>query len=153
MGIDVCLATEKDREQLLDWFKHYKDSSLIEHRVDCYLAHNFTVVAKDNSKIVGILQYYVKENPRNGVAEFEEVHVLRNYRRRGIGSLLVKYAVDSVKSFFAKFGIRARRICLIVDEDNVAARGLYEKFGFVNIAGIQDVFHDGENELFYVLKL
>lgn len=87
--IKILQASKKDRKQLLSWFKHYKVRSIAQNRTDCYLSHNFTIVAKDKEKIVGTLQWSVKEDPNAGVAEFEEVHVLENYRGRGIGSSIV----------------------------------------------------------------
>lgn len=78
-NIEVSLATEEDRQQLLEHFKHYLNQEIIEKRVDCYLYHNFTVVAKDKDRVVGVVQWYVKENPRDGIVEFEEVHILEQY--------------------------------------------------------------------------
>ena len=53
MRIKISFASEKDRNQLLDFFKHYKIDEVIKNRVDCYTSHNFTVVTKDEDKIVG----------------------------------------------------------------------------------------------------
>jgi hypothetical protein len=79
-NVKVSLATGEDKQQLLEHFRHYQNQELIEKRVDCYLSHNFTVVAKDKDRIVGVVQWYVKENPTEGIVEFEEVHVLESYR-------------------------------------------------------------------------
>ena len=95
--IKITLATSEDRRQLSKHFEHYKIKKIIENRLDCYLSHNFTVVAKDKRKIVGVLQWYIKEDPRAGVVEFEEVHFSEEYRGKGIGSLLMKFAIQSVK--------------------------------------------------------
>jgi len=150
--IKVIRASKKDKEQLLGWFKHYKVKGIAQNRVDCYLSHNFTVIAKDKEKIVGILQWSVKENPNAGVVEFEEVVILENYRGKGIGSLIVKQAIQSVKSYFAKIDIKPRRIFLFVDKENKAARGLYEKHGFKFVAELGDLFSDTGAELFYCLS-
>jgi len=104
--IKVIRASNEDRTPLLKFFRHYKIKEIAQNRVDCYLSHNFTVIAKDKEKIVGILQWYVKEDPNAGVVEFEEVNVLEDYRGRGIGSLIVKSAIQSVKSYFAKINIK-----------------------------------------------
>lgn len=148
-NIKVSLASEKDRSQLLECFKHYKDKRSIEKRVDCYLSHNFTIVAKEKRKIAGILQWYVKEDPKTGVAEFEEVFVSEAYRRRGIGSSLVDFAIKSVRDHFGSMSIKPRKIFLFVGKDNTSARRLYEKHGFKLVSEVGNLFSDNEAELFY----
>jgi len=152
-SIKITLAAEKDKEQLLAFFKHYKIKKISKNRVECYLSHNFTIVAKDKNKIIGILQWYIKENPQNGLVEFEEVFVSKNYRNKKIGSLMVKFAIQSVKNFFKKIKINPRRIYLFVSENNKIARALYEKHNFKNIANVGWLFSDKEKELIYILKL
>jgi ribosomal protein S18 acetylase RimI-like enzyme len=128
--IKVSLATEEEREQLLEHFKHYQNQELIKKRVNCYLSHNFTVVAKDKDRIVGVVQWYIKEDPRDGVVEFEEVHVLESYRGKGIGSRLIEFSIRSVKEHFAKIGLKPKKIFLFSDKENDVARTLFEKSGF-----------------------
>jgi ribosomal protein S18 acetylase RimI-like enzyme len=150
--IKIYLATNKDKK-LFDYFKHYKIKEIIKKRINCYLEHNFTVVAKDENKIVGVLQWYIKENPNNGVVEFEEVFVSKDYRNKGIGSSLVKFAIKSVKKYFKKLKIKPRKIFLFVGKKNKAAQVLYKKQGFKFISKVNDLFHDKETELFYSLNL
>lgn len=129
-NIEVSLATEEDKKQLLEHFKHYNNRELIEKRVDCYLSHNFTVVAKDKGRIVGVVQWYVKEYPGDGIVEFEEVHVVEPYRGKGIGSRLIEFAIQSVKEHFDDIGMKPKKIFLFTDKENEAARALFEKSGF-----------------------
>lgn len=151
--IKVALAAEKDKEQLLTFFKHYKVKKVFKSRVDCYLSHNFTVVAKDKDRIIGILQWYVKENPKQGIVEFEEVFISKGYRGKKIGSLIIQFAIQSVKNFFKKIKIDPRRIYLFVSENNKVARALYEKHNFRYISNVGHLFSDEEKDLIYVLKL
>ena len=153
INIKITLATEKDKKQLLKYFKHYKVKEIIEKRVDSYLSHNFTVTAKDKDKVIGILQWHVKENPQAGVVEFEEVHVLDSYRGKGIGSSIVKFAIQSVKDYFKNININARKIFLFVSKNNKIARALYEKHGFKLISQTSNLFSNNEIELFYLLDL
>lgn len=152
-NIKISLATGKDKRDLIRWFKHYKIHSLIANRVDCYVSHNFTVLAKDKEKIIGVLQAYMKEDPKKGVAEFEEMHVLEQYRGKGVGSTLVEFAIDSVKKHFKKMNLKPRRIFLFVADENLAAKRLYEKYGFKFVAKVGNLFDDDRNELFYILDL
>lgn len=152
-GIKLSLATEKDKSWLLEHFRHYGVEEIVKGRVDCYLSHSFTVIAKDGERIVGVLQWYVKEDPKKGLVEFEEVYVLEGDRGKGIGSLILEYAVDSVRDYFARIGIRPRKIFLFVTKDSKVARALYEKFGFENTSEVGCLFSDNEIDLLYSLKL
>ncbi|MBU1204411.1 MAG: GNAT family N-acetyltransferase [Nanoarchaeota archaeon] len=151
--IKIVQATTKDKNQLFGYFKHYKVKEIIENRIDCYLSHNFTVVAKENDKIVGTLQWHIKEDPKIGLVEFEEIHVLEKYRGKGIGSSLLKFAIQSVNDYFRKIKIKPRKIFLFVDKKNKSARDLYEKYGFKLISEVGDLFSDHEVEFLYSLNL
>ncbi len=152
-SIKIVLATKKDKNQLLDYFKHYKIKEVLDNRIECYLSHNFTVVAKDKDKIVGTLQWYIKEDPRRGIVEFEEVHVLQDYRSKRIGASLVKFAIQSVKNYFKKIQTTPRRIFLFVSEENEAAKTLYESNDFKLFSVVGNLFSETEKELLYSLDL
>ena len=151
--IKICTARKRDRKQLIGWFSFYGNQKLIKNRVDCFLVHNSTVIAKDKNKIVGLLQWHVKENAAHGLAEIEEVLVLENYRGQGIGSSLVSFAIAAIRTYFIELNIKPRKIFLFVGSGNTAARKLYEKHGFSMISSIGYVFHDNVEELFYSLEL
>ena len=151
--IKISSATIKDRKQLINWFEFYGNKKLIDKRIDCYLAHNSTVLAKDKNKIVGVLQWHVKENAAHGLAEIEEVLISESYRGQGIGSLLVLFAIDEIRTCFIEFNIKPRKIFLFVGKSNTTARKLYEKHGFKLIGSIGYLFHDNAEELFYSLDL
>ncbi|MFA5856774.1 MAG: GNAT family N-acetyltransferase [Candidatus Pacearchaeota archaeon] len=153
MNIKVQMATKEDIHLLNEFFKHYQTKKIINNRSNCYTSHNFTVIAKDDNNIVGTLQWYIKENPNAGVVEFEEVFVLEKYRGNGIASQLIKFSIEEVIKFFNEINIKPRKIFLMVSKDNLTARKLYEKFGFINIAELNDLFFDGEIELFYSLNI
>jgi ribosomal protein S18 acetylase RimI-like enzyme len=121
--------------------------------VDCYLGHNFTILAKDLDRIVGVLQWYLKEDPTAGIVEFEEYHVRAEYRGKGIGSRLVDYAIQSVKAYFRALGLQPRRIFLFVGSENRAARAVFEKFGFESVGEAQGLFFENEPLLIYCLRL
>ena len=151
--INISNATAKDRKELINWFEFYGIQKLIAKRVDCYLDHNFTVIAKNKNKIVGVLQWHVKENAGHGLAEIEEVLILESYRGQGIGSLLVSFAIDEIRNGFIELNIKPRKIFLFVGKGNINARKLYEKHGFILIGSIGYLFHDNVEELFYSLDL
>jgi ribosomal protein S18 acetylase RimI-like enzyme len=151
--IKISKATIKERKQLINWFEFYGIQKLIEKRIDCYLVHNSTVIAKDKNQIVGVLQWHVKESAAHGLAEIEEVLISESYRGQGIGSLLVMYAIDAIRTCFIELNTKPRKIFLFVGSANTSARKLYEKHGFRLISSIGYLFHDNVEELFYSLDL
>jgi len=82
----------------------------------------------------------------------DEVHIAtfathRDFRRRGIGSVLLRAALDDARS---KGAVRAM---LEVREGNVAAQEMYRKFGF-DIAGRRSHYYrdNGETALLMTLE-
>ena len=146
------LATKRDRKQLAGHFNHY-GKELAKKRAECYTGHNFTALAKENDSIVGVLQWYIKEDPNAGVAELEELYVLEKYRNKGIASSLTCYAIQSIRDYFKDNGIRPRKIFAFVSKNNPASRRTNEKNGFKLISEVGDLFAENKTELFYVLDL
>lgn len=152
-NIKISEATRADEPELLTFFKHYNVDEITRGRVECYLSHNRTIVAKDGNKVVGVVQWYVKEDPKAGVVEFEEFYVLEDYRGQGIGTEIFRTAIESAKNYFNKIGIKLRKIYFFVSESNTNARKLYEKLGFANVTCVGNLFGDEEPELFYCLNV
>jgi len=151
--IIIKKATQIDREQLIKIFEHYRNKDIIENRVECYLSHNNTVIAKSGNKVIGKIQWLVKEDPNSGVVEFEELFIHEKYRNRGVGYKLVKYCIKEVINFFKTVRIKGRSIYLFANEKNLNARKLFERFGFENITNLGNLFSDDESELLYVLNI
>jgi ribosomal protein S18 acetylase RimI-like enzyme len=151
--ISISEATLKDSDQLKQFFSHYKIKDYIEKRVSYYLNCNHIIVAKDNKKIIGTIQWLIKEDPSLGVVEIEEVNVLMAYQKLGIGSKMMGFTLDLIKKYFKENNLNLRKIYLFVSESNLAAQKFYEKFGFKMGTKIKNLFSDSENELFYILTL
>ena len=151
--ITISEATSKDKDQLKNFFSHYKIKDYIEKRVDAYLTCNHTIVAKDAEKIIGTIQWLIKEDPNLGVVEFEEINVLMSYQKQGIGSQLLTAAINSTKEYFNQNSLILKKIYLFVSESNLAAQNFYKKFGFKEESKITNLFSNSANELFYVLDL
>lgn len=149
--ISISNAISTDKDQLKNFFSHYKIKDYIEKRVDSYLGCNHTIVAKDDQKIIGTIQWLIKEDPNLGVVEFEEINVIFAYQKQGIGSQLITSAINSAKEFFNQNNLKLRKIYLFVSEGNLAAQNFYKKFGFKEEAKINNLFSNSANELFFVL--
>lgn len=146
-------ATPDDQKQLEESYQHFKDKAAMRIRAECFIFHNNTILAKVGKRIIGKVLWYVKENPNDGLVELEELFVLEDYRRKGVGSKLVKFSINAVQNHFKSLGIEPRRIYLFTNENNDGARKLYENFGFKSIANLGHLYSDDENDLFYILDL
>jgi len=151
--ITIVRGSLVDKEQLTETFQHFNDKETMKNRAECYLSHNNTFLAKYGNRIIGKMLWHIKEDPNFGVVEFEELYVFEEYRRKGIGSELLKTSIKAVRDHFIKLGVKPRQIFLFVDENNENARKLYEKFGFEYIANLGHVYSESENDLFYMLDL
>lgn len=149
----IQVADNNDKEELINYFNHYKNEKIIKNRVESYLKYNKMIIAKENNKIVGVLQWHIKENPQSGVVEFEEIFVNKELRGKGIGSKLVDFAIKDVKEYFISNNLKLRKIFLFTNKNNIPARKLYEKYGFKFIAELNELFSDNEKEAFYCLSL
>ena len=88
--ITIENASIDDKEDLAETFQHFKDEKAMMNRAECYLSHNNSIVAKDGNRIIGKMLRYIKENPHDGIVEFEELYVFENYRRKGPPSFFLK---------------------------------------------------------------
>jgi ribosomal-protein-alanine N-acetyltransferase len=95
------------------------------------------LLAQNGAEIPGFaLAYLVGEE-----AEFARLGVLSSWRKRGIGEQLVRASMQALKQR------GAREIFLEVREDNEAARRLYARLGFEEIAHRSGYYDDGENAI------
>ena len=148
-----CIAAKKDKPALMKWFKSYKNKNYLAKRVDCYLSLYFTSLAKIDGRIVGVLQCLFKEDPSTGLAEFEEVRILNGFKRKGIGTELLKFSIEEVKRRFKEMHVRPRKIVLFVSKPNIVAQKFYEKNGFKLESEVGFLFTNKKKELFYSLDL
>lgn len=79
---------------------------------------------RENDKIVALTVLYVVELFSRKLGVIEEVVTLSEYRNRGIGSSLVRKAIEKAKQ------IKLTCIELTVREDNPKVKKFYENMGF-----------------------
>ncbi|MBE8538692.1 ribosomal protein S18-alanine N-acetyltransferase [Geoglobus acetivorans] len=100
-----------------------------------YLAYGSEIIVADmGSMVVG----YVVLSYRNEEAKIMSIAVKKEFRRRGIGKILLREAIQRAK----KRGMR--KILLEVRESNVPAQNLYKKFGFEVAGYLESYYSDGE---------
>jgi len=84
------------------------------------------IVAHDAGQIIGMINllYTVSTALGARVAILEDMVVSDTYRDKGVGSKLLKYALEFAKSQ------GCQRVTLLTDEDNVGAHRFYERHDF-----------------------
>ncbi len=93
------------------------------------LKNNSTTIfiAIEKSKIVGFITLSLLEknaNIKSKRGEINDLFILEDYRKKGIGKMLIKKAISFFKSQKVKL------ILLNVDSNNFSALKFYEKIGF-----------------------
>ena len=86
----------------------------------------FIAVIKENEKIIGMVNilYVVSTFLGEKAAILEDMIIDREYRGKGYGTTLIKYAVEEAEKRGAK------RVTLLTDDTNESAMKFYEKNGF-----------------------
>ena len=99
-------------------------------------------VAELNNQIVGFYDYWVTFDS----ATISQIAVLPEYRRKGIGEMMLKEIVDDC---YAK---RVLTITLEVRQNNVAAQNLYKKLGFKEILVKKAYYSNGDDAVYMIRK-
>ena len=84
------------------------------------------IVAHEAGQIIGMINllYTVSTALGSRVAILEDMVISSHYRSRGVGSKLLKYALN----FAHEQG--CQRVTLLTDQDNIGAHRFYERHGF-----------------------
>ncbi len=110
-----------------------------------YLTYGSDLIVADiGSKIVG---YIVTMDVDDVTGKIISFAVRKEFRGKGIGKMLLKSAIERLKTRGKK------KITLEVRVSNVQAQALYEKFGFKITEVIPSYYSDGEDAYFMVLHV
>lgn len=99
------------------------------------------IVAKENDKIVGFAGIWI--SPVD--VEITNIVTKKTERKKGIGSLLLEKLIKMAKE------TGRNNISLEVNENNIAAESLYEKYGF-KIVGIRKKYYHGKDNAIIMTK-
>ncbi|WP_456478574.1 ribosomal protein S18-alanine N-acetyltransferase [Geoglobus ahangari] len=109
-----------------------------------YLAYGSEIFVADiGAMVVGYVVLVYREDE----AKIMSIAVKKEFRRRGIGSMLLREAIKRAKEKGAK------RLLLEVRVSNVAAQELYKKFGFSVVGVLDSYYSDGESAYLMSLDL
>src|SRR5215469_8813355 len=107
------------------------ESQLSDACFERYLTEDTFLLAEEGARLIGFLQIgKARADPvfgqlSTGDVELRRVYVLADFQNRGVGQRLINQALANAQG--------ARRIFVDVWEENLGARRLYERYGFVII--------------------
>ncbi len=100
------------------------------------------LVAKDNGKCIGYAGFW----NISGEGGITNVAVLPQYRKQGIGSMLIKTMIKTARE------LDIYLLTLEVRKSNIAAQGLYNKYGFDIIGERKRYYSDNGEDAWIMTK-
>ena len=105
------------------------ENVILEDRFKSLIENKNIYVIKDNEVIVGYAITCIKEKENHGMRkrkqfDIEAIGIGEEYRRKGYGTELLNYLKDLAKE------LECTDMYLTVNEENIPAIKIYEKFGF-----------------------
>lgn len=130
---------ENINDILLSAFDDFWSYDVLKKELEC--PNSYFIVAKNNDEIVGFagLKVIVDE------ADIMNIVVKKSFRHNGIGSVLLEHLISYAKANNLK------TITLEVNENNLSAIRLYNKFSFDHI-GIRKKYYNGESDAIIMSK-
>lgn len=124
---------------LISDFDDFWNYDILEEELKC--ENSYFMVTKSNDEIVGFagLKVIVDE------ADIMNIVVKKSYRHNGIGSVLLENLISYAKS------LDLNTVTLEVNEHNLSAIKLYDKFNFDHI-GIRKKYYNGESDAIIMSK-
>lgn len=99
-------------------------------------------IAKDNGKCVGYAGFWNV----SGEGDITNVAVLPEYRRSGVGSRLIETVIKKASE------LKLSLLTLEVRKSNIAAQGLYSKYGFDIIGERKRYYSDNREDALIMTK-
>ncbi len=99
-------------------------------------------VAKDNGKCIGYAGFWNV----SGEGDITNVAVLPEYRKQGIGSMLIKNMINTAVE------LNIELLTLEVRKSNIAAQALYSKYGFRIIGERKRYYSDNGEDAWIMTK-
>ena len=143
--IEISKMTLTDFEEiqniLISEFDDFWNSETLKNELENN--NSYYIVAKINNNIVGFagIKTVLEE------ADIMNVVTKKDIRNSGIGSALFSAIIDYAKSN------KVKKITLEVNENNLSAIHLYEKFGFVKIAERKKYYNGTDTAIIMQLNL
>lgn len=144
MGLKVEKMTSNNLENIKDVlvsdFDDFWNYDILKQELEC--SNSYFLIAKNDNEIVGFagLKVIVDE------ADIMNIVVKKSFRHNGIGSILLENLISYARANNLK------TITLEVNEHNLSAIRLYDKFNFDHI-GIRKKYYNGESDAIIMSKI
>lgn len=121
-------------------FDNFWSFDILEEELEC--SNSYVIVARDiNNTIVGFAGIKIILDE----ADIMNIVVKKDFRHNGIGSLLLENLINYSKN------MNLKTITLEVNENNLSAIRLYDKFSFDKL-GIRKKYYNGESDAIIMSK-
>jgi len=148
MTLTVQDASIKSLERLYQIEKEcFVEEAFTKKQISLLLTdyNSISLVAKENEEIVGFIVAMMYPDGKTINGHILTIDVSLPHRRKGVGQMLMR----EMEKIFTQKGVQ---ICLLeVREDNVAAIGLYHKFGYEEIGRLENYY--GKTDGIYLRKI
>ena len=108
---------------------------------------NWLIFAKDGDKLVGLIGAFVNKEKSQDTATIYSVYVPREERGKGIAKKLMEELLERILK-----NKDIKKLELDVNKDQVAAVGLYEKFGFKIVGNQKYTMGNGQEVDEYLME-
>jgi ribosomal protein S18 acetylase RimI-like enzyme len=154
MTITISAAARSDIDRLCEIYSSAElEKAADESRwfVNCYFDYHHINLAKVRGQIRGACFWRIEGEKCLGLGWIENLWVDGRSRRRGLGERLLRKSLDDMEAFYAKDGIKLRKVALMTQADKASAKKLYERVGFRKATSIDDMYDPGGHDLMYLL--
>jgi len=147
-------ATQDDIGRLVDMYiEDVEDNRARAMEFARDLVKRFhTIICLDGEKLCGSISWETRGGLDDGVAEIVGLGVRPAYRRKGIGTKLLRETIKQLRGFFGNARSRLRVLYLFMEKSNEGAREFYQRSGFVEVAAIPGMYPEDDASIL-VLKL
>ena len=121
------------KDNLQDEFDDFWTSNILKSELEN--VNSSYIVAKENNKVIGFAGIIDLLDD----AEITNIVIKKSERKKGIGSLLLEKLIEMAKE------LNKSSISLEVNENNIPAKSLYEKYGF-KVVGIRKKYYLGKDD-------
>lgn len=120
------LKLTEDTTKYLKQLVNVRELATIPEKVDVFISNpqNHAYFALDGEKVIGFVWAYTLDRLESEPMMYiHSVDVIKEYRRLGVGKMIVKQFIDLA------YSLNYRNVFLITDKDNYSGNKLYKSLG------------------------
>ncbi len=150
--LNIRLANSIDKEHFIEEYltRYGNDKDLaLKHATVCIEIHRSLILHNDD-EVIGSITWAIREGVESGLVVVSQMSITKEtHRGKGYGGMLVKQCIKDIETFYGFKRFNLRRIFIVINENNLAARNIYKKNGFHVLTELKDHRVTGEKDLIY----